>query len=155
MREIMASRTFKWPKKALNGLGWLQKYYFLVLYELQFHIAFGTCTIFRKYQIMHNVCWDNSWAEVDRGLHHIMLDYRHYFSLLPITLTVIWQLLLVSCNAKLIQLPCCNNFCKGACGALHKQLCWEFGLGTIVFVLLWLSLNVCLTCCGTILYLIN
>ena len=50
---------------------------------------------------MHNVCWNHSWAEGDRGLCCIRLDYRHYYLLFSITLTVIWQLLLVSCNAKL------------------------------------------------------
>ena len=70
MREIMASGTFEWPKKAQSNLGWLQKYYFLVLY------------------------------------------------------------------AKVIQLPCCNSSCKGARGTLHKWLCWDFGVNTIVFVLL-------------------
>ena len=33
MHKAMASSTFEWPKKALNGLGWLRKYYFLVQYE--------------------------------------------------------------------------------------------------------------------------
>ena len=80
--------------------------------------------------------WNHSWVEVNRRLCHIMLDYRHYFPLLPIILIVVWQLLLVSCSAKLIQLPCYNSSCKGACGTLPKWLCEEFGVSTIVFVLL-------------------
>ena len=74
--------------------------------------------------------------EVDRRLCQFMFNYRHYFSLLPITLIVAWQLLLVSCNTKVIQLQYCSASCKGACGTLHKWLCWEFGISTIVFVLL-------------------
>ena len=85
---------------------------------------------------MHNVCWDHSWVEVDRRLCWFMFDYQHYFPLLPITLIVAWQLLLVSCNAKVIQLPYCNASCKGAHNTLHKWLCLEFGVSTIVLVLL-------------------
>ena len=76
---------------------------------------------------MHNVCWDYSWVEVDRRLCQFTFDYRHYFLLLPIILTVTRQLFLVSCNAKVIQLPYCNASCKGACGAPHKWFCWEVG----------------------------
>ena len=151
----MASRTFEWPEKAQNGLGWFQKYYFPVLYEAQLHIFFGTYTIFRKFQIMHNVYWDHSWEEFDRRLYHITFNYWHDFPVLPITLTVAWQPILVSCNAKVIQLLCCKSSCKGANGTLHKWLCWEFGVSNIVFVLLQLSLDIYLTCCGTILYLTN
>ena len=136
MCVVIASRAFKLPRKMQNGLRWLQKYYFLVLYVAQLHIYFSTCTILRKCLIMHNVCWDHSWVEVNRRLCCITFDYQQYFILLPISLTVTWQLLLVSCNAKIIQLPCCNSSYKGARGALHKQLCWEFGVSTIVFVLL-------------------
>ena len=85
---------------------------------------------------MHNVCCDHSWAEVDRRLCWFAFDYQHYFLLFPIALTVSWQLLLVSCNAKVIQLPYCNTSCKDAYSAQHKWLCWEFGVSTIVFVLL-------------------
>ena len=28
MCKVMAYRTFKWPEKAQNGLGWLRKYFF-------------------------------------------------------------------------------------------------------------------------------
>ena len=49
MGKILASGTFEWPKKAQNGLGWLQNYYFLVLYKAWLHISFGTYTILRKY----------------------------------------------------------------------------------------------------------
>ena len=42
----------------------------------------------------------------------------------------------IDLNAKIIQPACCNAFCKGACGTLHKWLCWEFGVSTIVFVFL-------------------
>ena len=31
MREVMTSGTFEWPEKAQNGLGWLRKYFFLLL----------------------------------------------------------------------------------------------------------------------------
>ena len=85
---------------------------------------------------MHNVCWNHSWAEVDRRLCHITLDNQLYCLLLSITLTIIWQLLLVSCNAKVIQPPYCNSICKGADCILYKWLCWEFGVSTIAFVLL-------------------
>ena len=44
----MASGTFEWPEKAQNGLGWLQKYFFPVLYEAQLYIYLGTYTIPRK-----------------------------------------------------------------------------------------------------------
>ena len=84
---------------------------------------------------MH-VYWDYSWAKVNRRLYWFTFDFWHYFLLLPITLTATWQLQLVSCNEKVIQLPHCNAFCKSACSALHKWLCWEFGVNTIVFVLL-------------------
>ena len=135
VRKIMASRTFEWPEMAQNGLGWLQKHYFMTIYEAQLHIFIGTCTILMKCQITHNVCWDHSWAEINRRLHHIMLDYRHFFPLLPITLTIAWQLLLVSCNAKVIQPSCCNNSCKGTHSTLYKWLCLEFGVSTIEFML--------------------
>ena len=85
---------------------------------------------------MHNICWDYSWVEADRSLCHIALYYWHYSPLLPITLMVAWQLLLLSSNAKVIQQPCCYSYSKGACGDLHKWLCWEVGVSTIVFVLL-------------------
>ena len=85
---------------------------------------------------MHNVCWDHSWTEVNRRVRCIMFNLRHYFPLLPITLTVTLQLLLVSYNAKVIQLPYCNASYKGAYSALYKWLCWEFGVSTIVFVFL-------------------
>ena len=136
MRIIMASRTFEWPEKAQNSLGWLQKYFFLVLYEVQLYIYLGNCTILRKCQIMHNVCWDHSWAEVDKRICCIIFNYWHYFPLLPITLIVTWQLLLVSCNTKVIQLPHCNASCKGAHSTLPKWVYWQFGVSTIVFVLL-------------------
>ena len=74
--------------------------------------------------------------EVNGRLCRFMFDYRHYLPLLPITLTVAWQLLLVSCNAKVIQLPCCNTLVRVLEASLHKWLCWEFGVSTIVFVLL-------------------
>ena len=86
--------------------------------------------------------WDHSWAEANRSLCHFTFNYWHYFPLLPITLTATWQLLLVACNARVIQLPCCNGSCKGAHNAPHKWLCWEFGVSTIVFVLLSLTLDV-------------
>ena len=57
------------------------------------------------------MCWDYIWVEVDRRLYWFMFNYWHYFPLLPITLTVIWQIFLVFCNAKVIQLPCCNASC--------------------------------------------
>ena len=104
---------------------------------------------------MHNMFWDHSWAEVNRSLCPIYTRLLALVLLLPITLKVAWQLLLVSYNAKVIQLPCYNASCKGAYGALHKWLCWEFRVSTIAFVLLPLFLDVCLTCCRTILYLIN
>ena len=50
--------------------------------------------------------------EVDRRLCSITFNYQHCFLLLPITLTVAWQLLLVSCNAKIIQLLYFNISCK-------------------------------------------
>ena len=100
------------------------------------------------------LCWDHGWIKVDRRLCRSMLDYQHYFPLLPITLTVAWQLLLVPCNVKVIQLPFCNSSCKVAHGSLHKWLCWELRVSSIVFVLLF-TLDVCLTYCGTILYLTN
>ena len=99
--------------------------------------------------------WDHSWAEANRTLCWFLFNYQHYFPFLPITLTVAWQLLLVSYNAKVVQLPCCNASCKGTWNALQKCLCWAFGVSTIVFVLLWLTFDICLTCCGTILYLTN
>ena len=74
--------------------------------------------------------------EVDRRLCQFTFEYWHYFPLFPITLIVLWKLLLVSCNAKVIQLPYCNASCKGACGAPHKWFCWELGVSTIVFMLL-------------------
>ena len=83
---------------------------------LFFAITYGTCIIFRKYWIMHNVCKDHSWAEVNRRLYCIIFDYLPYFILLPITFTVVWQPILVSCIAKVIQPPYCNSSCKGACG---------------------------------------
>ena len=43
---------------------------------------------------------------------------------------------LVTCNAKIVQLLYFNASCKGAHSILHKWLCWEFGVSTIVFVLL-------------------
>ena len=58
--------------------------------------------------------------EVDRKLSQIILDYRHFFPFLSITLIVAWQLLLISCNAKIIQLLYCNGSSKGTRGALHK-----------------------------------
>ena len=33
MRKTMTSGTFEWLEKAQNGLGWLRKYFFPVLYE--------------------------------------------------------------------------------------------------------------------------
>ena len=51
-----------------------------------------------------------------------MLHYVRLLALLSINLRVAWQLLLVSYNAKVIQLPCWNSSCKGACGTLHKWL---------------------------------
>ena len=74
--------------------------------------------------------------EVYRSLCHVTFDLWHYFPLLLIILKVKWQLLLVSCSAKIIQLLYCIASCKGACGALHKWLCWEFGVSTTVIVLL-------------------
>ena len=142
-------------KRAQNSLGWLQKYYFPVLNKVQLHIYFVTYTILRKYQTMNNVFWDHSWAEVDRRLCSFMLDYKHYFLLFSITQTSEWLLLLVYCSVKVIQPPCYNSYYKGAYSALDKQLCWELGVSTIVFALLQPTLDVCLTCCRTILYLIN
>ena len=55
-----------------------------------------------------------------------MLDDWQYFLPLSITLTIAWQLLLVSCNAKVIQPLYCNSSCRGARSTLHKWLCWEF-----------------------------
>ena len=85
---------------------------------------------------MNNVFWDHRWPEVDGRLCWFAFDYWHYFPLYPITLTAAWQLLLVFCNAKVIQPPSFNASCKGACSALHKRLCWELGVSTIVFALL-------------------
>ena len=136
MRKVMAFRTFEWPEKAQNSLGWLKKYLFFGLILAQLHIYLGTYTVLRKYQITHNVHWDHSWVEVNRRLCWFTFNYQHYFPLLPITLTAAWQLLLVSCNAKAIQPQHCNAYCKSACSALHKWLYWEFGVSTIVFVLL-------------------
>ena len=65
----------------------------------------------------------------------VMPLYVRLQALLSSTLTDTWQLLLVSCNAKVIQPPCRNASCKGAHGTLYKWLCWEFGVSTIVFVL--------------------
>ena len=87
-------------------------------------------------------------------LQKVMLHYIRLLALLSITLKVSWQLILVSYNAKVIQPPCCNSFFKGAYSALHKWLYWEFGVSTILFVVLRSTLDICLTCCGTILYLI-
>ena len=53
--------------------------------------------------------------------HHVRL-----LALPSITVTVAWQLLLVFCNVKVIQLLYCNNFYKGAHDGLCKWLCWEF-----------------------------
>ena len=39
-----------------------------------------------------------------------IFNYQHYFPLLPITLIVAWELLLVYYNAKVIQLPYGNAF---------------------------------------------
>ena len=136
MRKAMAFGTFKWSEKAQNSLGQLQKYFFLVKYKAQLHIYLGTCTILRKCQIMHSVCWDLSCAQADRSSFHITFSCHYYFPSFPITLTVAWQLLLVPFNAKVLQLPCCNASCKGARSALHKQLYWEFGVSSLVFVLL-------------------
>ena len=151
----MAYRTLEQPKKAQNGLKWLQKYCFLVLYEVQLHISIGTFIVLKKYQIIYNVYWDHSRVEVIRRLCYIMLDYQYYFPILSITLAVAWQLLLLSCNAKVMQPPCCNSLCKSGRDAPYKFLCWQFGISTTVCILLRLILDVCLTCCGTILYLIN
>ena len=64
-----------------------------------------------------------------------MLHYTRLPALLSITLAIIWQLLLASCNAKVIQPPYCNSPYKGAHSILYKLLYWEFGVSTIVFIL--------------------
>ena len=107
------------PKVLFSGI-------ILILASYIFWYLFGTCTILRKCLIMYNVYWDNSWVESDKRFSYIILDYQHCLPLLSITLTVAWQLLLVSCNAKIIKPTCFNSSCKGAHGALHKRLYWEF-----------------------------
>ena len=102
-------------------------------YYIKFSLIYILVTVLSLVSIrLHIMCWDYSWVEVDRRLCHIMLDYWYCFSLLPITLTVAWQLFLVSYIAKVIQLSCCNSSCKGDQLTLHKWLCWEFGVSTIV-----------------------
>ena len=59
------------------------------------------------------------------SLCHLMLDYFYYF---PLHLVVARQLLLVSCNAKVIQLLWCNACVRGVYVALHIGLCWELGV---------------------------
>ena len=44
----MASGNLKSPEKAINGLRWLQKYYFLVLYKVWFHITLSIYTVIKK-----------------------------------------------------------------------------------------------------------
>ena len=53
----------------------------------------------------------------------VILYYIKLPELFSITLIVAWQLLLVFCYAKKIQLLYCNSSFKGALGVLHKQLC--------------------------------
>ena len=49
MRQVMAYRAFKWPKKAQSNFIWLQKYYFLVIYQAKLYTYFDTCNILLKY----------------------------------------------------------------------------------------------------------